>query len=472
MPPLSLDNEIILLIEEIRTEQNVDKKKSLVKRLRELMNKKKNKITSKRILRRKEIKLPIAEQVRSVIDKSKSFSNIDASGYNKVISSSKVKLENLNKELKSAKASQNMQQVDEITRNISTEKAVIDMMKINEKDKIPLDRSVDELRSLLEINQDKNISARQKLKEFIVKVDQNVAGRTAESRKRMISSAITRYDPSYKGSIDKGKKKQFFDELIQEIGLEFFPEQSGSEMGDEMKQEQEQEFKSDDEIPQLINVPKVPQLPLQPYINWSEDDETSPISASVKKGLGKYKGGASVSDYLSTFSNIPGFSQAMGMLPIVGPMASVFGALGQTGSKVASNAMRGKGVQQMKGCGVPGIGDLASMVGQDLNSAFNVFKDFKGMIGLGRRRDIKSVSHNDYIKNLYNMADVKKLKEMVNMKNIENFNNQVLAKENAEQQNAVYQLLYNKLLSERQDKNLQEEVIKNQQSNKKKRILL
>ena len=60
MPPLSLDNEIILLIEEIRTEQNVDRKKLLVKRLRKLMNKKKHNITSKRILKSKEITLPIS----------------------------------------------------------------------------------------------------------------------------------------------------------------------------------------------------------------------------------------------------------------------------------------------------------------------------------------------------------------------------------------------------------------------------
>ena len=174
--------------------------------------------------------------------------------------------------------------------------------------------------------------------------------------------------------------------------------------------------------------------------------------------------------------NIPGFSQAMGMLPIVGPLASVFGSLGQTGSKVASNAMRGKGVQ-MRGCGVPGIGDLASMVGQDLNSAFNVFKDFKGMfggkriMGMGTRRDIKSVTYNDYMNKLYSIADMGKRRDIVNMKNVEEFNNRIQAKENAEQQNAVYQLLYNKLLEERQDKSLQEDTI-NKLGDKKKRILL
>ena len=57
------------------------------------------------------------------------------------------------------------------------------------------------------------------------------------------------------------------------------------------------------------------------------------------------------------------------------------------------------------------------------------------------------------------------------MKNVEEFNNRIQAKENAEQQNAVYQLLYNKLLEERQDKSLQEDTI-NKLGDKKKRILL
>jgi hypothetical protein len=453
MPSQTIDNEIILLIEEIRMEKNIDKKKQLVKRLRELMNRKKHNITSRRILKRKEIKLPIAKEVREIVEKTRMQPQQQT--YKQIVGEELNKIKSLEVDLEKAKKSGNNQVVKQLEDEINKNKLTLQMFKDGRKQQQAPEEVVEELKEVLKVipNDEKSLIN-------YIKATNNNKSLDERKKRQNISQAMGRYDKSLTGNLDKGEKKKKYDEIMKKLKE---PKQNVQQL--ESKQD-------DDEL-----------LPPPPPLSDEEsepDSNAASASASIPKGQGrrvKYRGGAaSMSDYLSTFSNIPGFSQAMGMLPIVGPLASVFGSLGQTGSKVASNAMRGKGVQ-MRGCGVPGIGDLASMVGQDLNSAFNVFKDFKGMfggkriMGMGTRRDIKSITYNDYMNKLYSIADMGKRRDIVNMKNVEEFNNRIQAKENAEQQNAVYQLLYNKLLEERQDKSLQEDTI-NKLGDKKKRILL
>ena len=478
MPSQTIDNEIILLIEEIRMEKNIDKKKQLVKRLRELMNRKKHNITSRRILKRKEIKLPIAKEVREIVEKTRMQPQQQT--YKQIVGEELNKIKSLEVDLEKAKKSGNNQEVKKIEDEINKNKLTLQMFKEGEKQQQPAEEIVAELKEVLKV-----IPGDEKSLENYIKATISNQNLTERKQKQKISQAMGRYDNSLTGDLYKGSKKKKYDEIMKKLKE---PKQNDQQL--ESKQDDDERLPPPPRRkPSLPSKQKsIPSPPPTPPPLSDEESEPDPgaalasvfASASVPKGQGrrvKYRGGAaSMSDYLSTFSNIPGFSQAMGMLPIVGPLASVFGSLGQTGSKVASNAMRGKGVQ-MRGCGVPGIGDLASMVGQDLNSAFNVFKDFKGMfggkriMGMGTRRDIKSVTYNDYMNKLYSIADMGKRRDIVNMKNVEEFNNRIQAKENAEQQNAVYQLLYNKLLEERQDKSLQEDTI-NKLGDKKKRILL
>jgi len=119
------------------------------------------------------------------------------------------------------------------------------------------------------------------------------------------------------------------------------------------------------------------------------DEEDKPLvnllpEPDESKGHGKRRGrkprgGAGIGDYLSTIGHLPGLSQALNMVPVIGPMLGVASSLGQTGAKLASQGMKEASNNGEKISGFSGLlGPLKSMFGfGKMKRGGGHFGDFK-----------------------------------------------------------------------------------------------
>ena len=116
----------------------------------------------------------------------------------------------------------------------------------------------------------------------------------------------------------------------------------------------------------------------KPLINLFPDES----NGQGKRRGRKPRGGAGIGDYLSTIGHLPGLSQALNMVPVIGPMLGVASSLGQTGAKLASQGMKEASNNGEKISGFSGLlGPLKSMFGfGKMKRGGGPFKNFKNFL--------------------------------------------------------------------------------------------
>jgi hypothetical protein len=527
---VDIDEKIALLVEELRKEKNVSRRKEIAKEIKMLIKQKNMKIN--RAIPRHKVnigKTPIQKEVEEATKVQLKSASATAQTYKVLLSDNNYKLQNIDKSIKQAEQAGDNKKAQSLKQEKENVIVANELLREGEKQGIPAEVVVKNIEKELKVKP----GDMQSLMNFIEYTNKNPVG-DSNVRKGI---AISKFAPELSGPGKKLKAKR--QSLLQEIEAHLneqkqepkqeqsphsasvdleIKEQSEPErenlatpetlekfkkrviiankINERLREVEEQLMESNLPEKKIIKILNkvgnkileqykeqlLPQLRLSNIINPFQSPEQEILALEDYSGNGKVKyrgGGASLADYLSTFSNIPGLGNMFNQIPGVGSVLSPIANLGQTGAKITSMFLKDK----TKGAGVPGVGDLVSMVGSDVGSSFNVLKDLMGMFGLGLgkpRNIIKGRGRNytnnfpilhqswlDDEKEIMSIVGRKKQESISQMQRVNEFNNALLAKQNAEQQNAVNQLMYSKLIEELHQKNLQEEKLRDMNKSNK-----
>jgi hypothetical protein len=397
---ISITEQINLLVKQIQVETNEKKKASLKRQLAKLLNKLKDRKPRVRsaLGRHREINTGIIEGVEKLTGPILQQYKTETDRYKELIEDTQDAIEELEKLRDQAKLNGDRGLQKEIEDKIDNEAYAREAIDNAYQNNVPVDEVYNHLTKLSSIKSGDDASFRA----FI----------EPEFKRNPLSSSLGKavgyYKPELRGPKKQKERREFLEAYRQ--GLQ--------------------------------NPPPSEEVP--PPLEQKEDQSNATaIPAGEGKRKRKVKGGAAgIEDWLSVLGNIPGGSQALGLIPVVGPMASVLGSLGQSGAKVGSEIGKqatgnpekmslsglsglkgifgfGKG-RKSKGCGVvnniqdfegAGLGDLFSGIGgltgplsgligklpgaygqlgslgnSQVGSASRVFGDVFGKMGMGKRK--------------------------------------------------------------------------------------
>jgi hypothetical protein len=526
-------NQIKQLIELIKNSKDKKEQAKLKKILKELLSKtKKYKINTG--VKRKpklEVQTGIKEQVEKLINPVLSEFKDDKTTYEEITNEKEGEIEDLQQLLKEATSPNEVKTIQAQIETVEEDKSfIINAQKAN----LP----IRDMQRFYELKEKVKAHDSDSLRNFQYEVRKLFPNKIDDNIKSMITTTITRYEPSLKKSEFKGstkKRKEAYKNIFDTVDAEVLQiikdeepkqesleakDQSGIGQGDDQSnwgqassavanQALSSNISDDDaqqEADQLIA-----------FLNANlPNNDPNDMSATIPSGEGKrkrkVKGGAGFEDYLSFFGNIPGGSQALSMIPGFGSVLAPVFDLAQSASKIGSEIGKqvkgspekmsgdalsslspmksllpfklpfGNGKRKTKGGNISGMfnqvgeltpqlsgviskapgayGTLGALGNSQLGSISRVFGDIFSRFGLGKKpkRNIKgcgAVSMQGQNIPLSNYNQDLTTKGIINnrlakakgqMAEVQKFNRSLNQKANVDQQNAVSQLFYTKLM--------------------------
>ena len=288
---VNINEQIKMLVEQIKYERNAKKKASLRRQLNKLLNKTKQPTIRSGIRGYREINTGIKEEVEKLVNPILAQAKSENDRYKELIQDREDAINELQRQREEAVFEGDRGKVSEIDKAI--EEQAIGKLDIEtaQASNVP----VDEVPKLIIKLSSVKAGQLDTVKSFI---DQEYA---TNPMSPFLAKAVIRFNPALRGDTPKFRALR--------------------------KQEIERIRQIPEEAPILSGTEEV------------KEDQSNATALPAGEGRRRRKvkgGGAGFEDWLSVLGNIPGGSQALGLIPVVGPALATMGALGQSGAKIGS----------------------------------------------------------------------------------------------------------------------------------------
>jgi hypothetical protein len=288
---VNINEQIKMLVEQIKNERNAKKKASLRRQLNKLLNKSKQPRIRSGIRTPREINTGIREEVEKLVNPILAQAKSENDRYKELIQDREDNINELQRQREEAVVNGDEGKVEQIDQAIEEEASGKLAIETAQASNVPVDDVPKLLIKLSSVKAGDEGS-------FRAFVQQEYS---SNPQSPFLAKAVVRFNPVLKGNTPRLKalRKQEV-ERVRQIPEEEAKQQSGT----------------DEEEPNQSNA--------------------TALGEGKKRGRKVKGGGAGFEDWLSVLGNIPGGSQALGLVPVVGPMLSTMGALGQSGARVGS----------------------------------------------------------------------------------------------------------------------------------------
>lgn len=433
----SINEQIKMLVEQIKNEKNAKKKASLRRQLNKLLNKSKQPRLRSDVRTPREINTGIREEVEKLVNPILAQAKSENDRYKELIQDREDNINELQRQREEAVINGDEGKVEQIDQAIEEEASGKLAIETAQASNVPVDDVPKLLVKLSSVKAGDEGSFRAFIQQEY----------SSNPQSPFLAKAAVRFNPQLKGNTPRLKalRKQEVErvrQLEEEQKEQGFPSEvqyqqlkSFADMTPQEREEQQERFRR--EFPNVFSD--------EDYARAREIAEANDQANATALGEGKRKrkvkgGGAGLEDWLSVLGNIPGGSQALGLVPVVGPMLSTMGALGQSGARVGSELGKqatgnpekmslsglsglkgifgfGKGkkvkysLADVEGAGLgdlfsglggltgplsgligklPGAyGQLGSLGNSQVGSASRVFGDVFGKLGMGKHKKVK-----------------------------------------------------------------------------------